>query len=246
MSARVNVDASDHKGETALYKALAEKQTAVALFLMREGKASLEAKSVQELTPLMHACVQGMLECVRVLVLEKAVDVGAQDSDGLDAAFHAAGAGHVDVLSFLVQETNVVDIEREHGSKGYRLLHTAARNGSLEVVTWLVKEADANVQARDKYGYMPHHLAAKDGHLPVLQYLIREAGVPIDTETTPNRETALHLAAENGSLEVVTWLVKEAHANVQAQDIDGCTPHHVEAEFLLVGGKLPNVNMYIK
>ncbi len=137
LSARVNVDASDHKGETALHMALAEKQAAVALFLMREGKASLEAKSVQGLTPLMHACVQGMLECVRFLVLGKAVDVGAKDSDGLDAAFHAAGAGHVDVLSFLVSEANVVDMEGEHGSKGYRLLHTAAKHGSLEVVTWL-------------------------------------------------------------------------------------------------------------
>ena len=61
----------------------------------------------------------------------------------------------------------------------------------------------------------------------MLQYLIREAGVPIDTETTPNRDMALHLAAKHGSLEVVTWLVKEAHANVDASDHKGETALHM-------------------
>ncbi len=90
------------------------------------------------------------------------------------------------------------------------------------MVTWLVKEAHANVQARDKYGFMVHHVAAEFGHLPVLQYLLREAEVPVEAEATEFRETAVHLAAENRSLEMVTWLVKEAHANVGREIASSC------------------------
>ena len=58
--------------------------------------------------------------------------------------------------------------EGKHGSIGYRLLHAAAQNGHLEAVTWLVKEAQANVHAQNIHGDMSHHLAAFEGCASVL------------------------------------------------------------------------------
>jgi len=128
-----------------------------------------------------------------------------------------------------------VPVEAETAEYRRTALHVAAGNDHLEAVTWLVTEAHANVQARDVDGNMPYDLAAKSGHLPVLQYLIREGQMPVNSEATRLRRTALHVAAVNGHFEAVTWLVTEAGANVQAQDKDGWMPHHLAAK----SGHLP-------
>jgi ribosomal protein S7 len=121
-------------------------------------------------------------------------------------------------------------------------LDFAAHQRHLEAVTWLVKEGQADVQARDTDGWMAHHLAASGGHLPVLQFLIREAGVSVDAASTKKRSMALQVAARYGHLETVTWLAKEAQADVQARDRDGWIAHHHSA----IDGHLPVLQFLIQ
>ncbi|MEO1219038.1 MAG: ankyrin repeat domain-containing protein, partial [Bacteroidota bacterium] len=82
-------------------------------------------------------------------------------------------------------------------------MHSAAKNGHLEVVKYL-KGQGAKVGTPDKHGRTPMHSAAKNGHLEVVKYL-KGQGAKVDTPDKHGR-TPMHSAAKNGHLEVVKYL----------------------------------------
>ena len=50
-------------------------------------------------------------------------------------------------------------------------MHLAARAGHLEIVKYLVKEGEANVEAKDKQGFTPLRCAKMTGYKDIVQFL---------------------------------------------------------------------------
>ncbi len=59
----------------------------------------------------MWASRREMQACLRCLVLEGGANIHAQDLEGSDMAAMAASRGQAEVLRFLVQEAQVVNVE---------------------------------------------------------------------------------------------------------------------------------------
>ncbi|XP_019861360.1 PREDICTED: uncharacterized protein LOC109589785 [Amphimedon queenslandica] len=99
---------------------------------------------------------------------------------------------------------------------GNTILHAAAREGSLDVmkylinthhynlmttnnrdiVKYLINECNSDIMATDEYGNTILHAAARQGLLDVMKYLINTHHY--DPMTTNNRgETVLHCAVKN-------------------------------------------------
>ncbi len=221
---RVDVDAPLYDGATALLLALQEKQEEVALCLIRECNANIEAKD-RGLTALMWACHRNLVEVVRCLVLEKAADIQTKDKDGQALAYVAAREGSMEVLAFLVEEMKVDVESMDHNNQKLRLLYVAACSGHLGTVKWLVESGHANVRARSGNNeWVASHAAAAFGHLEVLRYLIEEGKAPVDDAAASCGSTPLRYAAGNGRLEIVEWLVESAGADVYAAGRDGLVP----------------------
>ena len=91
------------------------------------------------------------------------------------AIHYAAFGGKVEVVQYFV-EGGYCDAECR-GLKGRTPLHSACRNGMVDVVDYLVGECKVNGMIQEeKYGSTPLHTAAKFGHKSVLERLIVKYG----------------------------------------------------------------------
>jgi ankyrin repeat protein len=112
---------------------------------------------------------------------------------------------------------------------GWSALHWAARNGSEEVVDFLLKS-----HARTDFGpederLTPLHLAAKEGHHGIVKLLL-DAGARVDARDGQQR-TPLYLACWYMQLEVVQTLLshtRKADANIKTKL--GVSPLHCAAK----------------
>ena len=86
---------------------------------------------------------------------------------------------------------------------GQMPLHSAAQNGKLDVVQWLV-EKGADVSASDKYGWTVLHFAAHNKKLDVVQWLV-EKGADVSASDKEGN-IAVDVAEMQGDDEMVKWL----------------------------------------
>ena len=128
-----------------------------------------------------------------------------------------AGRGDLVVVKLFVEAGMSVDTV----FRGMTALHTAAEDGNLEIVKYLVGQK-ARRAAKDDEGSTALHTAALWGRLSVVQYLVEEKKASIKARNKRGW-TALHTAAAGGNLEVVKYLVGQGAA-VNATDKEGKTP----------------------
>jgi len=87
------------------------------------------------------------------------------------------------------------DVESKDSRLGQTPLSWVAENGHLEIVKFLVNEADpkADVESKDWRGQTPLSWAAFNGDLEVVEFLVEEAGADVKSKDYAGN-TALDLA----------------------------------------------------
>jgi ankyrin repeat protein len=132
------------------------------------------------------------------LLLKSGVSVDAATTEGCTAAWLVARYSTVveeacDRLeALLARGANLYHHTDEHGS----LLHAAARNGSVDIMQWLLNKglvlSNTNPAMRTSAGYTPLLCAAEAGHADMLQLLIKKKCSLTATDRKGN--TALRMA----------------------------------------------------
>jgi hypothetical protein len=127
--------------------------------------------------PLIEAAGRGNLELVKIL-LEKGVNVNAENDHGLTALMTASAQGHVEVAQLLVDRDADVDAR---DSAGETALMYAASKGFFEVVKLLV-ENGAGVAVEESSLVKAMAVARKNGHEKTVQFLkVRSYVLPRET-----------------------------------------------------------------
>ena len=153
---------------------------------------------------LLHcACKHGQVSIVQYLIDNGLYNEAILTTDGASNPLHlAVEAGHLDTLKYLLAycPCNPMLIDND----GDYLIHTACLHGRLDIVQYLAKTCDPNIENRSTK-QTPLHVAAKQGHSSIVQYLVEE------TTSYPSRvddvgRSPLYLAVWNGRITTVQYL----------------------------------------
>ncbi len=229
---RVDVNAAEADGTTALHWAAHFDNLAAADLLIRAG-ARVQAANRYGATPLWLACINGSEAMVEKL-LGAGADPNTTMPEGDTALMTAARTGNVGAVKALLRRGAIVDA-RENWKGQTALMWAAASNNAATVETLI--QAGADIQARTKYTAPP--LARTGG-------IGRQAERNSDV-TKQAGFTALHFAVRAGATDAVNVLLK-AGATVRDTSSDGtgvlilaiASTHYELADLLLERGADPN------
>lgn len=125
---------------------------------------------------LFYSIRKGEVEEVELL-LNKGVDVHADDNVGWPPMVRAAEDGQLRIVEILLER----EADPLKGTVGDRLpLHFAAESGHLAVVQLLLKQPTVDANQRDYTGQTALFKAANNGHHQVLDVLLQHKGVDPD------------------------------------------------------------------
>ena len=184
-----------------------------------EGGRSLSTfgPEVPQAVPLYYAAMLGFRRLAEHLIAEHPEHIGARGGSQETPIHVTAMAGHVDVLSLLLEQGVDVDLRE---TLGQTPLHSAAWLGKVEAGQFLL-DRGADIGAQDDNGWTPLFPAAIKGQVEFARMLL-DRGAAIEARNTSG-ETALHQAVFGGDIQIVRFLLEHG-ADINACDGSGQTP----------------------
>jgi ankyrin repeat protein len=208
--------------DTPLHVA-ARRNALKAVSALIERGASVRAPNKSHLTPLHVACLHGATASVRVLAPAAAAQ-GALDSrnaSGHTPLHYAARVGDTGSCRALVVAGADVNVRSADGETA---VYLAAREGRVETVKFLVREAAACIDAR--LGPITHsalHVAAAANRVDIVAALLSQQDSTSDIDVRDgDGRTALHVACSANHSDVATELLSHG-ASALATDASGHT-----------------------
>lgn len=226
---RVDVNARQGDGATALHWAAHRNQLDIASMLIESG-ADVNAANDLGATPLWLAAINGTAPMAELL-LQADANPDSSLKMGETAVMTAARSGSTETVALLIEHGADVNVaERERGQTA---LMWAVAQRHADVVRLLIDNG-ANLHARSRIWYQLENTAGNTN--PSGNFNMAHGG-----------STPLLFAARNGDIETARVLL-EAGANVQDSDASGASAlviathsgHGPLATFLLQRGADPN------
>lgn len=228
---KVNLEAGNEKGVTALHIAANAKDPEALTFLLGK-KSDVECRDTEGFTPLIWAVNKGHAEVVEHLLSAKA-DPCTQTlyGGGQSALSMCAERGHLSCLSLLLEKRAEVDA-RNGGPSGATALMSASHRAEVEVMKLLIQRT-ARVNATDAEGWTPLFYASNSGGTQgsggkeAVELLLTNKADP-NALTEVSLMSACHVAAGRNAAEVVRKL-RDACANLNQKTGKGQTALMVAA-----------------
>lgn len=174
------------------------------------------------------AAQNNQLSLLRSLISENSGCVNAVDADSRTPLHWAASAGHIDIITYLLENGAEVD-KTDDG--GWTALHIAVSAGQEEVVNELIG-AGADVNRKNEKGTTPLYYAASKSRIEIGRLLVSR-GADINARDKANQHP-LHRAATTGSTGFVTLLLHPPEGSPKTRlntgDRMGNTPLHLAME----------------
>jgi ankyrin repeat protein len=224
-----NTNIRDNEGQTPLHTALEAMGYGMSdrhcnvIRLLLEHHAKVDARDINQLTPLQLASRYGNAEGARLL-LERGASVHVRNKwktlihEIFESEF-PFWAHHLDFTRLLLIHGADVDAQDDSLSTP---LHLVSCKG-LRKATKLLLEHGANVHMQNSDGRTPLHCVTKHRHLNIMRLLLKHnADVDARDHT---QSTPLHLASCEGNFGAAQLLLEHG-ADVHARDEKGGTPLH--------------------
>ncbi len=221
LAQRVDVNAAEPDGTTALHWAIHNNDLDLARRLVRAG-ADVRARNQFGATPLSEAAIVGDTAMLTNLI-EGGADVNAVNADGQTALMVVARTGNVQSARLLL--AHGANVNAHELWRGQTALMWAAAEGLPAMVTELLAhgadvnarsqvnnwERDVTAEPRRKYmplgGWTPLLFAARQGHLDVAKALV-EGGADLNLQD-PDLVSPTVTAIVNGHYDVAAYLIEK-------------------------------------
>ncbi|KAM5295485.1 2-5A-dependent ribonuclease isoform 2-T4 [Glossophaga mutica] len=218
-------------GWSPLHNAVKIEREDIVHLLLRHGADPCLRKR-NGATPFILAGIVGHVGLLELL-LSKGAQVNERDHHGFTAFMEAAWYGKVEALRFLYENGAEVNLGRETMEDQKKLkkggataLMDAAKRGHEEILSILLEEMGADVNACDNMGRnaLIHALAnlkKSDVAMNVTRILLAH-GADVNVRGEKGK-TPLILAVENDHLNVVEMLLEQEHIDINDTDREGKT-----------------------
>ena len=171
---RVDVNAPEADGTTALHWAVRTDDLQTAELLIRAG-ANVKAANRYGVTPLYLACVSGNTAVIELL-LKAGVSPNDALADGETALMTAARTGKPEAVKMLL--AGGADVNAKESTRGQTALMWAAAEGNADVVRTLIQRG-ADINARSSGGFTAFLFAAREGRIAASKVFL-EAGASLN------------------------------------------------------------------
>jgi len=224
MSAGVNVDVRDARGETPLYYACRSNLVRSVKNLVRFG-ANVNARDKTRRTPLHEACACQSVRSLRFLLSSHASIYACDDEDNSPLHVASASSRLTESLRELLKFETGDKMLRQGWLNGQNIegrtaLHEACADNNFQGLEMLLKNG-ASDRVMDKTKRTCLHIASHKGSIECVRVLLRYSKTTLN-ELDENGFSALHLASQSGHT-VVTQDLLKAGAEVDAKDLLGRT-----------------------
>jgi ankyrin repeat protein len=214
---RVDVDATEADGSTALHWAAQRDNLEIANLLLAAG-ANARPANRYNVTPLFLAATNGNAAIIERL-LKAGADANSTSEEGETALMTASLTGRTDAIRVLV--TAGANVNMAEPLKGQTALMWAASEGNAAAVDLLV-ELGADLNAKSQAGFTPLLFAVRNGHIDTVKTLLsRRANV---NDAAPDKTSALNMAVVNAYFELAAVLLDHG-ADPNAPDPRGSALH---------------------
>jgi ankyrin repeat protein len=194
-----------------------------------QGAASSDTRLVDAVKKADKAAVRALLQ--------KQIDVNAQEADGMTALHWAAVRDDLETINLLIRAGASPKVATRYGVTPLSL---ACTNGNAAVIEALLK-AGADPNRPSPEGETPLMTAARVGKMDALKVLLAHGAMAVvNAQESWKGQSALMWAAGEGHLPVIRTLT-EVGADIQARSKAGFTPllfavrnGHIEAARLLM------------
>jgi ankyrin repeat protein len=214
----LNVNIEDNaRCTTALSIAVRKNYYDVTQCLLDFG-ADIDWRSASGVTLLM-SCISygGDLQLANLLV-ERGVDVDAQDNNGQTALMYAVTEPNSRVVEVLLQSQ--ADVNAQDNS-GYTALMLAVKKGEINIIKFLLDCNNIDIKIKDKAGITALSIAVSKNYYDVTQWLL-DRGANIDWRSASGATLLMSCISNGGDLRLANLLV-ERGVDVDAQDNNGQT-----------------------
>ena len=200
---------------------LVQRYTAIIDAPYRVQVAVINQRTKQGFTPLLHAAMDGYVDCLQELLSVPGVDVNVIDGTGHTPLHLAALHGHVQCTRVLLQTGSVAVNWKAAG--GMTPLNNAVFKGHLDIVRMLLAHTNIAVNEGCQYGVTPLQRAARTGHMEIMRALLAMPGINVNTRSSAGW-APLNSAASRGLTDCVQALLAMPGIDANVKDGDGSTP----------------------
>lgn len=216
LKSKVNINAQNDIGDTALKIASARGHEDIVKLLLRVPGININAQDIDGETALMRAVFWSNKTMV-TLLLNAGADPNIKNNEG-KTALDQAREKFKPILEALINETKipislapVVSLDQ---------WFTAAKQGDLDVIQKLIDKVDVNVQDHD--GDSALILAANNGHENIVKLLLQSPNINVNMRDKLGF-TALMPASRDGNPNIVKLLLAKPEIDVNMQSNAGTT-----------------------
>ena len=227
LAQRVDVNAAEPDGTTAIHWAVRADDLETAEMLIRAG-ANVKAKNRYGMTPLHLASTNGNGTMVETL-LKAGADPNTALPEGETVLMAAARTGSLAVVKALIDHG--ANVNAKESWRGQTALMWAAAEGNSDVIRLLVQRG-ADMRVRSNGGFTAFLFAAREGKIGAAKTLL-EMGTDLKSESLPGRR-------RGGGPGNAGANAAEAEPGPSAFLLAAANAHYEFAAFLLDAGVDPN------
>lgn len=194
-----------------MYYAISFNQTPLVQVLLEHGGVTAKYKDEQQVQSgetLLHvACKLGRLQIAQLLLAKSADLIGVKDAHDRTVLHHAILNGNLALVKLLVEKGANVAIKDKQGASA---LHYAIQWNHVDIVRYLLNQAQAQTSVQDDNGASPLHYAVHFGRTACVMLLVTakaNVNAPDNYFKTPLHYVAHVDPKSREAIEIINYLV---------------------------------------